>query len=104
MIACSVFCEVLHSEAIRRKCDVTHQDEAFVYKVFRRFWQIKKVKQKSVPYTHKDVMFLEDISLPLTDKKVMQEPLPYLPYTPYTGKSVSEPSCLHGKMTGHGYL
>ena len=33
----SVFCEVLHSEAIRRKRDSTHQDVAFFRRRFVAF-------------------------------------------------------------------
>ena len=57
MIACSIFYEVLHSEAICRKCDVTHQDVAFLRRCFVDFGGKKKVKQKPVPYTHQDVTF-----------------------------------------------
>ena len=41
--------------------------------------------------------FLEDISLPFTIKGT-QEPVLF------TGENVSPPSCLHGKLTNHGYL
>ena len=56
------------------------------------------MKQKPVPYTHQDVTFSEDVSLPSTEKMVMQESLPY------AGENVRAPSCLHGKLADRGYL
>ena len=50
-MAGSVFCEVLHSEAIHRKRDSNHQDLAFFRRHFIAFGRKKKVKQKPVvPY------------------------------------------------------
>ena len=56
MVANSVYCEVLHSEAIRRKCDCTHQDVLFFRRRFVAFGRKKKVKKKPMPYTHQDVI------------------------------------------------
>ena len=94
MIAGSVFCEVLHSEAIHRKHDGTHYKDV----TFRRRsvpLVEKNVKQMPVPYMHQDGTFF---SLPLMKKKVTQELLPY------TGENESAPSCLHGKVSDRGYL
>ena len=55
------------------------------------------VKQKPVPYTHQDVTFLEDVSLPSTKKKKTQEPLLGI-------LNVSTQSCLVGKLIDRGYL
>ena len=65
MIAGSVFCEVLHSEAIHRKHDGTHYKDV----TFRRRSVLlveKNVKQMPVPYMHQDGTFF---SLPLMEKK-----------------------------------
>ena len=97
MIAGSVFCKVLHSEAIHRKHDSNPQDVAFLEGVLSPLPK-KKVKQKLVPYSIKMWHFLEDASLLLTEKKVTLEPLPY------TGENISAPSCPHGKLTDHSYL
>ena len=50
------FCEVLYSEAIRRKCESTHQDVAFLEGILLPS-AAKKVKPKAVTYTHQDVTF-----------------------------------------------
>ena len=61
--------------AISRKHDSTDQDVAFFGKYFVAFGRKKKVKQEPVPHRHhdQDVTFLEDVFLPLAEKRVMQE-------------------------------
>ena len=58
----SVFCEALHSEAIRRKRESNCQDLAFFKRRFVDFGGKRKVSKKPVPYTLSDVTFLEDVS------------------------------------------
>ena len=41
-ITSSVFCEVLHSEAIHRKCDSAHQDVVFFRRRFIDYGRKKK--------------------------------------------------------------
>ena len=89
MIAGSVFCEVLHLEAICRKHDSTYQDVAFFRRHFVTFSRKKRWSRRWCLIHNKMWRLLEDVSLPSTgNKKVMREPLPY------TGENVSTPSFL----------
>ena len=88
-IAGSVFCEVLHLEAICRKHDSTYQDVAFFRRHFVTFSRKKRWSRRWCLIHNKMWRLLEDVSLPSTgNKKVMREPLPY------TGENVSTPSFL----------
>ena len=44
-------------EAIRRKCDSTHQDVRFLEGILSPSAEKSKVKQETVPYTYQDVTF-----------------------------------------------
>ena len=65
-------------EAIRRKCDSTHQDVRFLEGILTHSAEKSKVKQEMVPYTYQDVTFFRRRFAAFDRKrKVMQEPLPY---------------------------
>ena len=91
-IAGLVFCEVLYSEAIRRKCESTHQDVAFLRRHFVAFSGKKGQEEGGAIYASRCDVFLEDNSLSSTENKETQEPLLC------TGKHVSTPSCPHGEL------
>ena len=97
MIAGSVFCEVLHSEASCRKRDSTHQDVTF-RRCFVTFGRKKCEAEARAWYASRCDIFKKTFHCLWWKKKVTQELLPY------TGENVSAPSCLHGKVTDRGYL
>ena len=98
MIVGSVFCEVLHSEATRRKRNGMASRCGIIFlEGVSSLLVEKKVKQRPVPYTHQDVTFRRCFTA-FDEKKGVQEPMPF------TGENVSALSCLHGKLTSHGYL
>ena len=83
MIPLSVFCEALHSEASRRKRETNRQDLAFFKRRFIDFDGKKKGEQEAGAL-HPFRCFARA--------------------TASYGEKTQAHSCLHGKLTNHGYL